>query len=109
VHRKHIEYVPDPGGRGAIRVEVPDERADQRCLDEEALQSLVAVGRRIERHFGSRQDIEWAIAHDTGELFIVQSRPVTAVPKREPKPRPTSAMSMVMSTFGAKVKHDGAD
>ena len=51
----------------------------------------------LERHFGGHQDIEWAIDAD-GELFGLQSRPVTVAPS---KPGPAkSAMQLVMGTFG---------
>ena len=39
---------------------------------------LVAVAERIEDHFGGPQDIEWAYADQT--LWIVQARPMTALP-----------------------------
>ena len=39
---------------------------------------LVAVADRIEQHFGPPQDIEWAYAEQT--LWIVQARPMTALP-----------------------------
>ena len=107
VNSKHVEYVPDAGGRGAVRVEVPSDRRDVRCLDESAIGSLVDVARRIERHFGSHQDVEWALARNDSELFVVQSRPVTAVPKREKKPVPSSAIAAVMSTFGVNPERDG--
>jgi pyruvate, water dikinase len=107
VHDKQVEYVPDPGGRGAVRVEVPRERRDRRCLEQNKLEALVDVARRIERHFGSHQDVEWAIARRVADLFVVQSRPVTAVPKREKKAEPTSAIAAVMSTFGVR-SGDGA-
>jgi pyruvate,water dikinase len=109
VHRKEIEYVPDPGGRGAVRVAVPDERASERCLDDGTLRALVDVGRRVERHFGSAQDIEWAISKGGDEIFVVQSRPVTAMPKRSEPKKPVSALSLVMGTFGVKTGNDGAD
>jgi pyruvate,water dikinase len=102
VHDKRVEYVPDPGGRGAVRVEVPPERRDRRCLEQGELEALVDLARRIERHFGSHQDVEWAIARGAADLFVVQSRPVTAVPKREKKAEPTSAIAAVMSTFGVR-------
>jgi pyruvate,water dikinase len=58
----------------------------------------VDAGKRIERYFGSHQDVEWAFDRD-GELFVLQSRPVTALSKRQaPK---GSAMSLIMSAFGA--------
>jgi phosphoenolpyruvate synthase/pyruvate phosphate dikinase len=102
IHDKHVEYVPDPDGRGAVRVEVPSARREEACLDGEALRTLVDTARRIERYFGSHQDIEWAIARGRRELFVVQSRPVTAVAEPPNKPRPASALSMVMGTFGVR-------
>jgi pyruvate,water dikinase len=106
VHDKAIQYVPRPDGRGAHAVEVEPERREVRCLDAPALAALVAIGRRVERHFGSHQDIEWAIARGAQppeNVFIVQSRPVTATGKTAPKPKgpPPSALSLVMSQFGA--------
>jgi pyruvate,water dikinase len=71
------------------------------CLDESKLAALVDVGRRVEKHFGSRQDIEWALDH-RDELYVVQSRPVTATAKRPESTKPVSAIDMVMSKFGAK-------
>jgi phosphohistidine swiveling domain-containing protein len=38
---------------------------------------LARIGMRLERHFGAPQDIEWTV-DDKGNLFIVQSRPITA-------------------------------
>lgn len=107
VHAKDVEYVPDPSGPGAARVDVPLERSECACLDRTALAQLVEVGKRVERHFGSHQDIEWAIARDgDGELFVVQARPVTGLAKKPEKPKPASAMSLIMSTFGAGPQKD---
>jgi len=106
IHSKELEYVPDPGGRGAVRVDVPAERRDVRCLDEDAIAALVDVGRKVERYFGSAQDIEWAIARDASVpegVYIVQSRPVTTTkPAVAEKPAGGDALSMVMATFGVK-------
>jgi pyruvate, water dikinase len=101
VSPKDVEYVAGPHGRGAVRREVADERRDMPCLDESQLASLVDVARRVEKHFGSRQDIEWAL-DQRGELFVVQSRPVTATARRPEAAKPVSAIDMVMSKFGAK-------
>ncbi|HEX3453216.1 MAG TPA: PEP/pyruvate-binding domain-containing protein [Gaiellaceae bacterium] len=96
---KQVEYVPDATGRGTVRVEVPAERRDEPCLDDGRLRALVDVGGRIEAHFGSHQDVEWAIAGD-GALLVLQARPVTANAQTGPK-LSGSALSLVMSTFGA--------
>jgi pyruvate, water dikinase len=101
VSHKQVEYVPGEGG--AVCVDVPEDRRDVACLDEDGLAALVDVAKRVERYFGSRQDIEWARSRD-GELFIVQSRPVTGLAQPKTEPKPASAMSLLMSTFGAEKK-----
>ena len=110
---KQVEYVPDPGGRGTHRVAVAPERRSAPCLDEERLRALVEAARRIEAHFGSRQDVEWAIAR-TGtfpeNLFVLQSRPVTATAKAGSEAvadrTGLDAMSLVLGTFGVPPKRD---
>jgi pyruvate,water dikinase len=107
VNDKHHEYVPDPDGVGAVRVDVPADRRSARCLDEDALAALLGVAKRVERHFGSRQDIEWAIARGQSApdgLYLLQSRPVTGISAPAPSPAPSSAIAAVMNTFGANVK-----
>src|SRR5829696_2851576 len=94
---KLIEYGP-----GGERSDVPKERQDVACLDEQRLGELVEVARRVERHFGSHQDVEWAIDRD-GELFMLQSRPVTVLARAE-RPAGKSAIDLVMGTFGAAKK-----
>src|SRR6201995_4368390 len=96
---KSVQYVP--GATGTKRVDVPKDRRTESCLDDAKLATLVAMAKRIERHLGAPQDIEWAFDHH-GELFILQSRPVTGLAKPAPQaPAPTSAMSMIFSKFGA--------
>jgi pyruvate, water dikinase len=91
---KRIEYAG-----GTTRSEVPAERREAACLANEQLSGLLEVARRIERHFGCHQDIEWALDRD-GSLFVLQSRPVTTAPKKAARPA-RSAIEHVMGTFGA--------
>ncbi|MFF2243844.1 PEP/pyruvate-binding domain-containing protein [Arthrobacter sp. NPDC058130] len=58
---------------------VPASRRHQAVLDDRAAVALAGHGTRIADHFGSPQDIEWARAGD--EFFILQSRPITALPE----------------------------
>jgi pyruvate,water dikinase len=107
VNDKHHEYVPDPDGGRAVRSDVPADRRSARCLDDDALRALVDVAKRVERHFGSRQDIEWAIARGQSApdgLYLLQSRPVTGIEGPRSKPAPASAIAAVMNTFGANIK-----
>jgi len=104
ISSKEIEYVPDTAGRGTVRREVPPERRDTPCLVPERLAALVDLGRRVENHFGSPQDVEWAIDRD-GSPLVLQARPVTAMPKAA-STLSGSAMSLVMGTFGVPEKDE---
>jgi pyruvate, water dikinase len=102
VGSKEIEYVPDPAGRGTVRRNVPAERREAPCLGPDRLAELVELGRRVERHFGSHQDVEWAVDRE-GSLLVLQARPVTTTSKATPK-LSGSALSLVMGTFGVPDK-----
>ncbi|MET3921237.1 PEP/pyruvate-binding domain-containing protein [Arthrobacter sp. UYEF20] len=58
---------------------VPDARRRQSVLDDRSAAALASYGTRIADHFGAPQDIEWARAGD--EFFMLQSRPITALPE----------------------------
>ncbi len=53
---------------------VTDRIEGEDMLGEGILRELVDIGKRIEKHFGCYQDIEWAIDQD---IVILQSRPET--------------------------------
>ena len=62
-------------------------------LGRSGVADLVAVAQRIEDHFGRPQDIEWAYADRT--LWIVQARPMTALP-----PAPLRLSRLEQMQFG---------
>ncbi len=102
VSTKHVEYVPDPAGRGTVRADVPGHRRDEPCLGEEEVAVLVDVARRVERHYGGHQDVEWAIARSQPlpqALLVLQARPVTT--RLKSAKHSASALSLVMGRFGA--------
>lgn len=72
-------------GASGIEREAATDSSQRASLDDGQLRELAAVGRRIEQHFESPRDIEFAFS--AGRLFVLQARPVTAVPEVEP-PRP---------------------
>jgi pyruvate,water dikinase len=101
---KEVQYVPDAGGRGAVRMKVGEDRQRVACLERAALEALVETAGRVERYFGSHQDVEWALARGRelpAALFVLQTRPVTAVARRDPPAKHESALSLVMNAFGA--------
>jgi len=46
-------------------------------LNKVQIEELVRLGKKIESHYGSTQDIEWAMEND--KFYIVQSRPITTL------------------------------
>jgi pyruvate,water dikinase len=50
---------------------------DRRVLAPEEIRQLVALGSQLAVHFGTPQDIEWAIVG--GKIYLLQSRPVTTL------------------------------
>ncbi|HLB95516.1 MAG TPA: PEP/pyruvate-binding domain-containing protein, partial [Patescibacteria group bacterium] len=57
-----------------------EEKKAQKLTDEEIIR-LAEFGRKIEDHYQFPQDTEWAI--ENGQIYFVQSRPVTAIQKTE--------------------------
>ena len=64
---------------GTAERPVPEALRRQPVLDDETAATLTRYGATIEQNYGTPQDIEWALAG--GEFFIVQSRPITALPE----------------------------
>lgn len=64
-----------PGG-GTEHVEVGEN--DEPCLTDGQIHALAVLGRKVQRHYGSPQDTEWAIDAD-GELHLTQARPITTL------------------------------
>ena len=101
---KHARQVPAPGG-GIHEVANEAAIANQPCLTDEQLMALREIGRKVERHYGKPQDIEWAL-DEQGNVLLLQSRPETvwaakdaAAPVKPPEDNP---LKHVMSIFGGK-------
>ncbi|HKV58001.1 MAG TPA: PEP/pyruvate-binding domain-containing protein [Ktedonobacteraceae bacterium] len=62
------------------------------CLTDEQIIALAQAGKQVETHFGTPQDIEWAI-DDTGKLWLTQARPITTLYPL-PDTAPTSEESL---------------
>lgn len=71
---------PNAAGAGVLDEEVPVDLQNAPCLSDDELHALVDIAKRVERHYGCPQDIEWAIARDlppVENVFLLQSRPET--------------------------------
>jgi pyruvate, water dikinase len=117
VSTKVRRHRADPAARTVIDEQVPPQLQRVPALSAQELATLVEVGRAVERHYGTAQDIEWAIANDAphsdapdndppgGALFLLQSRPETvwsvkdAAPLAAPAARP---FDHVVSLLGGR-------
>lgn len=78
------------GATGTEERETPPAQKNRFCLNDKQALMVFALGQKVERHYGSPQDIEWAISD--GRLYLLQSRPITTLNKvaeRQPELSPS--------------------
>jgi pyruvate,water dikinase len=90
---------------GTARVELPVDRAESPALTREQCEALRVMVEAVERFYAFPQDVEWAFAG--GDLFLLQSRPVTEFPPRwtrdesaERFPNPVTPLTWDFTTGG---------
>jgi pyruvate, water dikinase len=93
-----------PNEPGIVALPMPVALRGKPCLSDDEARALAAVGRRVEDHYGTAQDIEWALQGESPDcpalhgdsadrIVLLQSRPETVWSARErtplatPKPR----------------------
>jgi pyruvate,water dikinase len=74
---KEIMTVRTP--EGTREEPVPAPRRKQAALEPAQAAELARLGVRIEQLYGEAMDIEWALCE--GQIFILQARPITALPE----------------------------
>jgi pyruvate,water dikinase len=102
---KAIRHVQSPVG-GVEELPVEPSLRREPCLSDEELQSLRAIGRQVERHYGRPQDIEWAIDRHSQQILLLQSRPETVWSKKDNQTaagmRVSDPLLHVMNIFGGQ-------
>ena len=86
VSEKGEKFVCYPD-EGVCRLEVTGQEASIASISDEIALELARVALRIEDHYDSPQDIEWAL-NEKGDIFILQCRPLrrTGAPARARAP-----------------------
>ncbi len=79
---KKVMYTNDENGT-SVKVEVPEEKRNERVLSDEELIELTEMGKRVQAHYGEPMDTEWAFERDN--LFLLQARPITTLGDVEAK------------------------
>jgi pyruvate,water dikinase len=99
---KNVMCVRDPDTGETVEREVPADKRTARVLSDERLRELTRLGERIESHYGTPQDVEWAIAD--GALYVLQSRPITTIPQADssaPTDADATSESVTATTDGS--------
>jgi pyruvate, water dikinase len=88
---------------GVECAEVEPERAQLPCLTDDQVQAVAAMARRAEKHYGSPQDVEWALDRhlpDGDNVILLQSRPETVWSRRKRSSTPpTAGLESIVSTL----------
>ncbi len=76
VEKLHAMHCADDGNLAVVNVPTEQQRAA--CLAPAWLERVAQFTVAVESHFGTRQDIEWAVADR--RLWLLQARPLTWLP-----------------------------
>src|SRR6266702_559987 len=88
-------------GGGTEHIEL-EEQSKVSSLTDEQIVALAKLGMEVEAHFGTPQDIEWAI-DDEGKLWLTQARPITTLlPLPADAPAPEDAVRLYFSAHVAQ-------
>jgi pyruvate,water dikinase len=85
-----------------IKRNLPKEKQKQQVLTEHQLRLLYKLALNVESHYGSPQDMEWAI--EKNQIFLVQTRPVTTLKPQEKEHAAVNAES-ILKGLGASPGH----
>jgi pyruvate,water dikinase len=77
IYPKTLAIYPHPEGGGVVEEELSGAKAAAPSLSDEQAVAVAGMAERVEKHYGSPQDIEWAMA--AGKLYLLQSRPITTL------------------------------
>lgn len=69
--------------QGIMLVDVEQKKRKQPTLNDGERRELLGLAKKVEKHYGFPQDIEWAF--ENGKFYMVQTRPITTL---YPMPQP---------------------
>jgi len=106
---KTTECVFDPLRKEVVHKDIPPERREVQCIEDQEALELARFAKKVEAYYGCAQDIEWAIDRDKPfpfNIFMVQSRPETvwSQKKREPLLGKKSAYELLLEKALKPVK-----
>ncbi len=77
VHKQRATVYHPENPERLVAAKIKDDIAQKPSLDELQVQQVALMTRQLSDFFGQPQDVEWAF--QKGRLFLLQSRPMTAI------------------------------
>jgi len=99
ISSKNIMHIRDPKTGRTIKKETPKDLVDKPVLSDDEVLKLTEFGELIEKHYGSPQDVEWAI--EKGKIYMLQSRPITTIQKMPVKEAAKATGKAILEGLGA--------
>lgn len=84
-------------GGGTQRIE-QTARPNEACLSDQQIRALATLGAKVEAHYSTPQDTEWAF-DNTNTLWLTQARPITTLYPLPPDAPTTDAILKVYFSF----------
>ncbi|MBF0464439.1 MAG: hypothetical protein HQK88_08590 [Nitrospirae bacterium] len=88
------------------KVTIEGTSYDIPCLSDSLVKMLSQYAVTLEEHFGSPQDIEWAVDNND-RIFILQSRPLAIISRKPTKAVPTNIKSYTLITHKGVAAYKG--
>lgn len=85
------------------------EGAGVPILDQTKINELCRLGKLVKKLFNRDQDVEWAIERDTGEIFMLQSRDITTLNKKEAHMDTIGTLKNVLNYEMNRLQYLGVD
>jgi len=92
IGHKKIIFMKSASGQ-TVKLQLPPFKVTSQVLTDLEVRNLANYGARIEEHYKNHQDIEFAI--EAGQIYIVQTRPVTTSEKKIEKLEVSKAKILV--------------
>jgi len=108
IRRKEEEYCVDSSTGTCRYASVPRERQETPCLSDEEVIELAKIGKKIEQHFGTAQDIEWAIDRDSPvpqNAFMLQARAGQVLERKGEIVRSGNATDIIAGFWRSRAPH----
>jgi pyruvate, water dikinase len=116
---KKLQCVRDEESGETVEIEVPEGKRERRVLEDEEIAELIELGTRVENHYGTPQDVEWAIVDSDeqsssssrtqsgdGEVFMLQSRPITTINDDAGEEPESSLMKGIADGNGGSMEYE---